>query len=285
MIQAGYEAGAFADKRLAKLALHAIDHVDAKVADYVATTILPELGAKNYDWLQKTADPKQKAGYFRRIILMHQIAPLAIQPLLRTLAQSSKSTILQTMAVRRLADSPDNLELLIELTASKDVGVNALEAIAKMATPEGDAFILEQMKTDRFWILDSIATHYRPRGLVEAAIELTREMLTKLEGQSEISVQESYRFETLVNIATAFLPGKTLSAESEMLLIHCLNYVPTLHRLEVREDVGMVCIIMRRLAYNGSRDATLTMLEQRDKLPADLHTLIEAGAKRHGIEY
>lgn len=283
VLTAAHEAGAFIDRQLADAALRAIDDSQAKVADYIATTILPALGPQNHPWLMRTADPKNKQGYFRRIVLMVEIDPLATQPLVQKLAKESKSPVLKTLAIRCLAAAPENLELLKELHGSKDYWVNALGAIARMGTAESLAFVLEQLQSDNIYPLIRIATDVRPPGLVEAAIELTREALFTLAAQAEVSVQQSSRFRNLVDIATAIKqPGSSLSDESELLLMECLDHVPALLKIDMgMEHYDMVCVVMRRLAYNGTRAGCMYMLEHRDRLPADYHTLISAAADRH----
>ncbi len=195
VIQAAYEAGAFVDKKLAELALQAIDDSNAKVADYVATIVLPTLGPKNHKWLARTANPKNMDGYVRRIALMHQIDPLATQPLVRKLAKESTSRVVRALAIECLSALPDNFPLLVEIYDSKDNCFWALCAIAKMGTPESNAFILDQLNNENIYPLIRVANDIRPAGLVEAAIALTREMLTTLSSETEISIQQSIRFE------------------------------------------------------------------------------------------
>ncbi len=120
VIQSAHEAVAFVDKRLAEVALRAIDDSNAKIADYVATTILPTLGSKNHKWLLRTANPKNPQGYVRRITLMHKIDPLATQSLVRALAKEAKSPVIKALAIDCLSASPDNFSLLVELHDSKD---------------------------------------------------------------------------------------------------------------------------------------------------------------------
>jgi hypothetical protein len=138
IIKDAHERGAFADLRLIKAALAALDDVYPDVAEFVSRQVLPRYGTAIIPELRLRFDQKGRAGHVRRLSLMHQLDPAGTRDIVKqALDEGSKE--IKIVAIECLGESTDDLAFLLEQAKAKtkDVREAALKGLAKSVS--GDA--------------------------------------------------------------------------------------------------------------------------------------------------
>jgi hypothetical protein len=133
LIRDAFDRGAFADLRLVKPALQALDDPYPEIADFIADKVLPLYGKAIFDELRRQYLPKGRGGHVRRLSLMHQLDPQGTRDLVKqTLDDGSKE--LKVVAIECLGESDEDLAFLLEQSKAKakDVRAAALGALTKL---------------------------------------------------------------------------------------------------------------------------------------------------------
>lgn len=138
IIKDAHERGAFADLRLIKPALGALDDVYPEIADYVSEHILHLYGKAILPEVRAKFDQKGRAGHVRRLALMHKLDAEGSRETVK-LALEEGSKEIRVVAIECLGASPEDLVFLLDQAKAKakDVRQAALKGLAQ--SDHGDA--------------------------------------------------------------------------------------------------------------------------------------------------
>ncbi|MGE3406790.1 MAG: HEAT repeat domain-containing protein [Pirellulales bacterium] len=140
IIQEAHQRGAFADLRLIKAVIGALDDTYSEIADFVGEQILPMYGQAILPELRARFDPKGRGGNVRRLVLMHKLDPAGTRDTVqRALEEGSKEV--KVGAIECLGESPDDVAFLLDQAKSKNKEVRgaALRGLSRSNSPEAVA--------------------------------------------------------------------------------------------------------------------------------------------------
>lgn len=140
LVRDAAEHGAFADLRLVKPALDALDDPYPEVAALVADKVIPRYGSAVVPALRAGLDIKGRGGHLHRLRLLHRLDPEGTrEDVRRALDDGSKE--MRVAAVECLGTTGDDLARLLEhaKAKAKDVRAAALRALSRAGTAAGEA--------------------------------------------------------------------------------------------------------------------------------------------------
>ena len=136
LVREAIEQGLFADLRLVRPALDALDDPYAEIADLVAEKVIPTYGKAAVPELRNGIDVKGRGGHVRRLKLLYALDPAGSQDLVRA-AFDEGSKEMRVAAIEFLAPEGESKDQLLEQARSrtKDVRTAAVRALCR-ATEE-----------------------------------------------------------------------------------------------------------------------------------------------------
>ncbi len=278
IIREAHERGAFADLRLVKPALSALDDPYPDIAQFIAEKVLPVYGAAILAELRKVYDSKGKAGHQHRLRLMHRLDPLGTRPLVQqTLDDGSKE--LKVVAIECLGDSAEDLAFLLQQAKSKakDVRTAALSALTRLDVPDAlDAVTKAVTGADLTAIVIALRDTSTPalRKLVVAEADQQLAGLAKLSDKKELGPALARMLVWL-----RALEGSD-DADAETLLLKMFAQRSALAAMSAEPSGSDVNESVAYLLASGSVKSRETLIAARDSLSGPPLSFAFAAARR-----
>ncbi|MEM7234245.1 MAG: hypothetical protein AAF517_18855, partial [Planctomycetota bacterium] len=136
-VRQAFDNGLFQDFRLARPAVTALDDSFGELADFVAEVVIPSYGPAATSLLLEGYDPKGRTGHARRLLALCLLDPKGAQVRLVE-ALGSGSADVQRVALGRLGEKEDDLNLILEYASSKTKSLReaALRALLGRSEPK-----------------------------------------------------------------------------------------------------------------------------------------------------
>ncbi|MEZ6141521.1 MAG: HEAT repeat domain-containing protein [Zavarzinella sp.] len=266
-IRSAIELGLFADLRLVRPALKAIDDVYGEIGDLVAERVLPMYGKAILADLKATFDLKGKSGHARRLKLMHRIDAEYSREIIKE-ALSEGSPDVKVAAIECLGDSADDLSYLIEQAKakSKEIRQAAYHALCKLPHPEALEVLVKAMDGKDLAVVAHAVHSCKPTQLAAVALDRAKKLLVDLQANKDKKKQgeEVVRFLALLGIVET-----VLSTDAQKFLRECVQASAQLQK--VKSTPGGTDIIERMVAIlaKGDQASVMFLVDQRETVPMD----------------
>lgn len=264
IIREAIDRGVFADLRLVKPALHALDDPYPEIGELIADKVLPMYGTAILAELRRQFDPQGKSGHLNRLRVMHRLDPVGTRAIVQqTLDDGSKE--LKVVAIECLGDSEEDLTFLLQQAKAKakDVRVAALIALTRLATPDA---VLAVTKAATGADLESLVT-----GLREAHVPALKQLvITEADKQLTALSKLADKKELGPAIARMLvwlrcLEGRS-DAEAEALLLKLFSQRTALAAMSAEPSGSDVNETVAYLMCAGSAKTQKALVEGRESL-------------------
>ncbi|RAV11723.1 HEAT repeat domain-containing protein [Paenibacillus contaminans] len=182
VVRQGFEEKLFDDMRTLIPAIAALDDSFAELAEYMAQTVVPTLGAPALPLLKARFDLQGGKGDARRLQLIHRLAGAAERELL-VQAAAEGSLDVRTGAIELLGDYPELEPVILQHAddKKKEVRRAALSALSRlMSGAAAERLLLALTDKDQEIAIEPIRQSAYGR-LTERLLQVTEELLRGLE--------------------------------------------------------------------------------------------------------
>jgi hypothetical protein len=274
-ITGAIDHGLFADLRLVRPALLAIDDSYSEIGDLIAERVLPTYGKAILADLKSTFDIKGKGGHARRLKLMHTIDPVfARQTVKESLGGGSPEV--KVAAIECLGGEAEDFSYLIEQSkaSAKDVRQAAYHALCKIADKESLAILIKGIDGKDLELVARAASGSKPLELVDAALDRARKLLVEIPSKSDKKEQGDQVGRILQLISILRNPMKP---ESRQFLRQCIEKSNDLRKIKSTPGgLDIVESVVQALASDS--ESIDYLIQQRDHLPVEcFHVILAQG--------
>jgi HEAT repeat protein len=274
-ITGAIDHGLFADLRLVRPALLAIDDSYSEIGDLIAERVLPTYGKAILADLKSTFDIKGKGGHARRLKLMHTIDPVfARQTVKESLGDGSPEV--KVAAIECLGGEAEDFSYLIEQSkaSAKDVRQAAYNALCKIANEESLAILIKGIDGKDLELVARAASGSKPLELVDIALDRARKLLVEIPSKSDKKEQGDQVGRILQLISILRNPMKP---ESRQFLRECIGKSNDLRKIKSTPGgLDIVESVVQALASDS--ESIDYLIQQRDHLPVEcFHVILAQG--------
>lgn len=263
-IRNAIDQGLFADLRLVRPALRAIDDSYSEIADMIAERVLPRYGKAILAELKTTFDPKGKGGHARRLKLMHQIDPeFAREVVQESLAVGSPDV--KVAAIECLGDDPEDFSYLIEQSkaASKDVRQAAYYALCKLSNKEALSVLVQGIDGKDLEFVARAAIKMKPTELIAVALDRVKKLVVELPSIKDIKKQAAEASRAIEFIS---ILRNGIGPEARKFLQQCVESCEDLQK--IKSSPGGLDIVESAVQALAADTASIKFLiQKRDNVP------------------
>lgn len=263
-IRSAIDHGLFADLRLVRPALLAIDDSYSEIGDLIAERVLPTYGKAILADLKSTYDIKGKSGHARRLKLMHTIDPVFAREMVKESLVGGSPDV-KVAAIECLGSDADDLSYLIEQSkaSAKNVRQAAYHSLCKVAKEESLAILIKAIDGKDLELVARAAGGSTPPELVDAALDRARKLLVEVPSNSDKKKQGDQvgRILELISIVR-----NQMKPESRHFLRQCLEMSEELQK--IKSSPGGLDIVESVVEALASDSPSIdSLIQQRDHLP------------------
>ncbi|MCY3006897.1 MAG: HEAT repeat domain-containing protein [Planctomycetota bacterium] len=265
-IRSAIDHGLFADLRLVRPALLAIDDSYSEIGDLIAERVLPTYGKAILADLKSAYEIKGKVGHARRLKLMHTIDPVFARETVKESLVGGSPDV-KVAAIECLGGDAEDFSYLIEQSkaSAKNVRQAAYCALCKVANEESLAILIKGIDGKDLELVARAASDSKPPELVDAALDRARKLLVEVPSNSDKKKQGDQVGRILELISILRNPMKP---ESRHFLRECVEMSKELQK--IKSTPGGLDIVESVVEALAADSASIDyLIQHRDHLPVE----------------
>ena len=275
-LEQAFRSNRFIDSRLTNHYLKALANVDnyrhdEALIELLTEKIIPAYGTKVVKEIEKAFKLKGDVPNGQRLKILHRINSEKAKPLVLKAAEKGSYTV-KISAIQCLGDYTESFDLLHKFSQQEDFEWTAELAIARLGTPESQAFLIQKLEDEDYTLL----FHCNDKKVLALALKKAEECFEQLKKEKSNAKRKSLRenFGCLAKIC------QSNSLRYNRLVLACLDHLKCFEKRVPEYGAGVLGDILETIGL-GKKANALKLLEVRDQIPPGYFGIVADVGRKH----